>query len=290
MRVHLYSVCRNEARILGFFFRHYLPWVDRFVIYDDGSDDDSNQIITSHPNTEVRRFLRTTPDSFDLSARQLLNNCWKESRGKADWVVVTDIDEHLYHSDIKKYLLSCRSKGITVIPALGYQMITDEFPAADEHLASTRMKGAQFSIMNKLGIFNPDLVKETNFAVGRHEAEPIGLIKLPKQDELLLLHYKYLGFDYLIERNFSLREGRGATDVQKGFGHHYFWDEEKYRERWKFFESKLVNIALLGPEAWINYREPKWWRKSRKPRPWWKRLRDLFALVLPYIRGRSSRL
>ena len=27
--------------MLAFFFRHYDPWVDRYVIYDDGSTDGS---------------------------------------------------------------------------------------------------------------------------------------------------------------------------------------------------------------------------------------------------------
>ena len=35
MRVHLYSICWNDARILPYFFRHYDSLVDRYVIYDD---------------------------------------------------------------------------------------------------------------------------------------------------------------------------------------------------------------------------------------------------------------
>ena len=37
--VHLYTICWDEADMLGFFFRHYDSWVDRYVIYDDGSTE-----------------------------------------------------------------------------------------------------------------------------------------------------------------------------------------------------------------------------------------------------------
>jgi glycosyltransferase involved in cell wall biosynthesis len=261
--------------MLGFFFRHYLPWVERFVIYDDGSDDNSNEIISSQPNAELRHYTRTHPDSFVLSQLHFLNNCWKESRGKADWVIVTDIDEHLYHPDIENYLLSCKAQRITVIPALGYQMITSEFPGPDEHLSITRTNGAPFTTLNKLSIFNPDAVKEANFTEGRHGARPVGRIKIPREDEMLLLHYKYLGFKFLLEKHSCRRERRTETDRLKGFGRHYYWDEDKLREKWKSFESALVDIT--SPEAAKNHRGPRWWREQRLLRRLRNRLSGLFT-------------
>jgi hypothetical protein len=45
---------------------------------------------------------------------------WDESRGIADWVIVTDIDEHLYHLDLYNYLAQCRIRGVVfLVPALG---------------------------------------------------------------------------------------------------------------------------------------------------------------------------
>lgn len=262
--------------MLGFFFRHYLPWVDRFVIYDDGSTDDSTAILASIPSVEVRRFPRTHSDSYVLSAQELRNNCWKESRGQADWVVVTDIDEHFQHADILDYLDLCKKQGITLLPALGYQMLTDEFPAEHEHLAASRTQGAPFLEMNKLGIFDPDSIEETNFEVGRHRANPTGKIVLPEEDELLLLHYKNLGLSYLLERDSFLAKGLGEIDRANEWGHRYAWDKEKHREEWEFFRSRLVDIALLGADAWKGHSESRWWRSSIQPdpsiqpHPWWK--------------------
>lgn len=265
--MHLYAICWNESRMLGFFFRHYLPWVDRFVIYDDGSTDNSIAILSTVPNVEVRPFPLTHPDSFVLSARELQNNCWKESRGHADWVVITAIDEHLYHPNIQEYLFSCTKGGITAIPALGYQMLSDEFPAAHEYLAASRTRGAPFQEMNKLSLFDPDSIEETNFEVGRHRADPTGKVVVPKKDVLLLLHYKCLGRQYLMERNSFLAGGLKQTDRDNSWGHQYSWSEERYREELDLLGSAAVDLSQIGSAAWKKHPGPKWWRQ---PRPWWK--------------------
>jgi Glycosyl transferase family 2 len=62
MRIDLYTRCWNDADMLGFLFRHYDPLVQRFVVYDDGSTDDSLEILRSNPKVEVR----PTPPYSDL--------------------------------------------------------------------------------------------------------------------------------------------------------------------------------------------------------------------------------
>jgi hypothetical protein len=172
LRIHHYATCWNEARVLQFFFRHYQPFISRFFVYDDGSTDGSLDILAAEPDVVVRRRRRSHPDSFVLSGRDHTNNCWKESRGLADWVIIGNIDEHLHHPSLREYLEHCRDKGITVVPALGYQMLSDSFPPAHVKLCGAITRGAPWRQMNKLILFNPDAVREINFDVGRHAARP----------------------------------------------------------------------------------------------------------------------
>jgi hypothetical protein len=61
-------------------------------------------------------------------------------------------------------------QGITLVPALGYQMVDDDQPDPCELLCATRTWGAPFAFMNKLSIFNPTELTESGFGAGRHMA------------------------------------------------------------------------------------------------------------------------
>ena len=262
MAIHLYTLCWNEAAMLGFFFRHYNPWVDRYIVYDDASTDGSLELLRCHPKVEVRRFQRTCKDSFVLSHQVLHNEAWKESRGTADWVIVTAIDEHLHVKgrSMSDYLLDCTREGVTLVPALGYQMISEEYPDPGEWLCTSRTWGAPWSVMNKLSVFNPGAVVETGFVAGRHSAEPRGDLRLPARDELILLHYKYLNFDRTLQRHRELRHGMLDIDVARGFGFQYHWSAERLCEEWARLQAHAIDIGLPGFRPWRMHEPPRWWR------------------------------
>lgn len=223
MKIDLYTVCWNEGRMLPFFFRHYDPLVSRYVVFDDGSTDGSRRLLREHPKVDLRPFRRTDPDSFVESERDLFENCWKESRGRADWVILVNVDEHLHHPELPAYLRQSRDDGITVIPATGYQMIARAFPESRAPLTALVRTGIRWERMDKTCVFDPDAIEQPGFDHGRHSAQPRGAVRMPERKELALLHYKYLGVDYLVRRLEGLRPGFGAGDRARNLGHKYFW-------------------------------------------------------------------
>jgi glycosyltransferase involved in cell wall biosynthesis len=265
MAIHLYTFGWNEARMLPFFFRHYEPFVDKILFYDDGSSDGTLDLLAAKENVELRSFPRSHPDSFSLSVRAWRNSCWKESRGQADWVIVTEVDEHLHHPAIDSYLRSCRQQGVTYVPALGYDMVTDAFPAAHEHLATTRTIGVPMRTYSKLRIFDPVAVAEVNFRIGGHIAAPRGRLVLPAQDELLLLNYKHLGIDYVARRHAELAKRLGPLDIEKGWGRHFLFSPEDYQQRLARLKVYLADLATLGYCPSRDHRAPRWWRPGFIP-------------------------
>jgi hypothetical protein len=258
MRIHLYTHSWNDERMLGFFFRHYEGLVERYVVYDDGSTDGTLDLLRARPNVEVRRFRRAVADSFVLSQQRLQNEVWKESRGSADWVIVSALDEHLHHADLAGYLETCKRRGITAIPALGFQMVAREFPAAGTHLAATLTRGAPEQNMSKLSIFDPGAIAESRFSPGRHWAAPTGRLHYPRADEVLNLHYKYLGMPYLLERRALLRTGLGKADRKHKLGHEYSYDDARMREEFDRYEAAAFDLA--ADDARARYRQLRWWR------------------------------
>jgi Glycosyl transferase family 2 len=261
MRIHLYTLSWNEMKMLGFFFRHYDPLVERYVFFDDGSNDGTLDVLHNHPRVEVRRFERDTADSFVLSSKHLNNHVWKESRGIADWVIVSAIDEHFYHRDLTGYLESARRAGVTAIPGLGYEMVSSIFPGPTEELTRTRTLGVPEPMWNKLNLFNPDAVEETDYSVGRHEAKPSGRIIYPEIDELLILHYKYIGFEYVRPRYSLLKTGLGVTDRKNRWGYQFDYDDSEISHKIAELEKHAIDIASLV-EPGQYHSGARWWRSN----------------------------
>lgn len=274
--------------MLGFFFRHYERFVSRFVIYDNGSSDASPALLAERPDVEVRPFPASDPGSFVRSAQALQDECWKESRGAADWVIVTAIDEHLHHPRLEAYLRRCRRRGVTYMPALGFQMVARAFPRPDEHLASTHTVGAPYAMMSKLRIFDPDAIDETRFGIGGHGAAPQGRLRAPWRDELLLLHYKLLGLDYVRRRSAALGSRLPAGDRSRRFGDHY--RPERVEQEWEHFAERLVDLSDPSYVPWLDHAKGRWWRGPRDPAVLLRRAvagaRRLATRTPPEARGR----
>jgi hypothetical protein len=260
--IELYALCWNDAPMLPYFFRHYDRFVARYVIFDDDSDETTLRILRSHPKVEIRRFHRTEPASFVLSEQQLGNECWKESRGRAQWVIVTDIDEHLCHPNMPAYLTSCAAQGVTIIPALGFQMISDAPPPLDAVLAETLTFGVPWEAMMKLSIFDPNSIDEIQFDPGRHRADPTGIVQAPVHDEVHLLHYKYLGIEATHRRHMELGTGLGEVDHQRGWGHKYHWSWDELSADWEQVKKKAIDVRRVHG-CGMSYPRATWWDAYR---------------------------
>lgn len=228
--------------MLPFFFRHYDEIADHYFIFDNGSTDRSLELLHAHPKVTVSDF-RVTGDSFLLAANAHYNHCWKQSRGVADWVIIVNIDEHLYHADLRDYLKRCRARGVTLIVPEGYEMCSDEFPVGELPLHRIVRQGMRLPTWDKLQLFNPNQLAEINFLPGRHIADPQGKVVAPKQCEVKLLHYKYLGLQYLIPRYAELKTGLRAKDIEERWGFQYLWEERKIVEEFERVTKAAVTVT-----------------------------------------------
>ena len=267
MDIHLYALCWNDAKMLRFFFRHYDRFVTKYIIFDDGSTDESIDILSRHPRVRIRKMPEEMGSFTTDNAVAVWNHCWKESRGRADWVIVGEIDEHLDHSDLPGYLRTCAADGVTIVPALGFQMISREFPPANAVLRAERTVGAPWTRLSKLSIFDPDAIEEVNFRPGRHLAAPTGQVCAPERDEVVNLHYKYLSVEYVLERNMQLGQRLSNEDIALGRAHKWRWDMQQLTDDWAKFESESVDLAAPDFDPNCAHSRPRWWEPFRKSLP-----------------------
>lgn len=229
--------------MLPFFFRHYDDVVDKYFVFDNGSTDASLSLLKSHGRVEISHF-DVLGDSFVEEERRLGDTIWRNS--DADWVIITDIDEHIYHPNLSEYLQRCTDQGVTAIQSIGYEMVSDSFPTGTEPLVEQVTIGTRSAGHDRLCIFNPRELTETNFSVGRHEAKPAGRVVWPTDPEILLLHYKQLGVDYPIARSAELRLGLRERDLAESWGVHYTWSATEIAAKWQEIRAWSGPVPGLG--------------------------------------------
>jgi hypothetical protein len=321
MKVHLYCLCWNDARMLPFFFMHYDKFVDKYFVYDNGSTDNSLAMLKAHGGVEIFHF-DVEGDSFVEEELRLGDTIWQGSN--ADWVIVTDIDEHAYHPDMRGYLQLCQEQGVTAIQTIGYEMVSDDFPTLDQPLTESVTMGVRSMGLDRLCIFDPKAITETNYTPGRHEADPKGRVVWPEYPKILLLHFKQLGVAYPTVRSAELRKGLRSGDLEKSWGVHYTWSAAKIRATWKrlknasdlvpglgalshlspskhYEEERVVQLSGLVDENWylINYPDvasadanplkhycTQGWKEGRKPNFYFDS--DWFCATYPHLLTRGS--
>ncbi len=220
--VHLYAPCRNEQRILPYFMAHYGPFVDRFFIYDNMSTDATRALLAGHPNVEIVS-LDTGGQFAHVERERMKNHAWKASAGKADFVLVCDVDEFLYHPHLDVLLALMKRHGYTVLRPHGYQMACEKLPEFDGTPITARVQAGMdvASHYSKTILFDPNRVKEIHFSQGCHCSRPEGRIKTFHSNHAKLLHYKYVDRDEILRKTRTYRANVSPESLAKGYGRHY---------------------------------------------------------------------
>lgn len=176
---------------MPYFLRHYVPWVEKLIFYDDQSDDGTRELIHECPKAELRDWPGT-PGIVDDEFMSFANEKWKEARGKAEWVIWVDADEFLYHPHMLELLAAYLKDGVEIPMVQGYTMVSDKFPTTDGQIYDEVRTGMPSLEWSKAAIFRGNM----RWNIGRHSFN----ISHPKQSEnadIKLLHYRCLGMDYL---------------------------------------------------------------------------------------------
>lgn len=240
--VHYYAVCWNEEKILPFMFDYYGCFVDQFTIYDNCSSDRSSEIILSHKNAQVITF--TTEGFNDNIHINIKNNCWKRSRGKADYVIVCDIDEFIFHKDIKEALAQLEENGYSIVKPFGYNMYSRDYPAyiPNQLLTDLVKQGVRVPMFDKCILFDPHALVEINYKPGAHECHPWGRVKKYRNEDFKLLHYKNIGLVQLLERNQSYVMRLSKENIENNYGIEYLKKEQIIIQEFDENEQKAEEI------------------------------------------------
>ena len=245
--VHYYALCWNEEALLPFVLDYYGRFCDRMTFFDNGSTDGSLALIAAHPKARAVHF--SSEGFSDATHRRIKNSCWKQSRGKADFVVVCDLDEFLYAPDLEARLAEAARQHVSMPRIEGYDMCAEAFPRHEAGRLITdevRCGVRRPAWLDKRILFDPHRVVETRYNDGAHHAEPLGRIR-EGNAPMQLLHYKNLGLDYLVARSRQLGHRLSKQNMADGLGMHYLSTDEQIRAE---FEGMLhASVEVVRPTA-----------------------------------------
>ncbi len=272
IRVHVYVICWNEAVILPHFLKHY-AFAEKIVVLDNGSDDGSQALVEASANGEVRSYS-TGGVLSDERYIEIKNSVWKESRGKADFVIVCDADEFLYHPDLSAVLGAMKERKASVLWPAGYEMVGDRIPAPEEDLLKLTPEGMRLHTYDKGLLFDPDLVDEINYDMGCHLCKPQGKIEYYRCPGLVLLHYKHLSPEYVWGRYEIYRKRMTEKDIAAGNAPHYQITRERFDHRYEMMRGKKTKIIALADE---QAGDGKWRQQAEDMRVLYERAMDAFT-------------
>jgi len=260
MKIHWYTLTWNEEDIAPFILQYWQKLIDDGVdlyvyIWDNYSTDSTIDILKQKPWIEVRLFQ--TDGMNDVIHATIKNNCWKEAKGKADWVVLADFDEILWSNDFVSELQYMKDNGYNMLGTKWYAFCGDSFPTFSEekYLHQLVKRGykqyinhmPQYSDLGKFMLFNPNTIDSLQFSVGNHILYNIKpYLKLYKSDKIIAFHVnKGLGEDYFVNRRKLMAKRLSETNKKYGMSIEYLDADEKMRNEYKNNVNNSIDISNL---------------------------------------------
>jgi glycosyltransferase involved in cell wall biosynthesis len=224
MEIHAHIVTWNEERLIPFTLDYYSLICDKIFIWDNESTDSTQDICKIYPNVEFMTWASGGEINNKIQIEIKSYEYRKLSR-EADWVIICDCDEFLYHPNLLNKLQEYKDCGITLPHVVGHNMVSETFPDYDGSLITSQVKiGTKEPAMNmsKYIIFNPKL--DMIYGPGCHgikcQSSP-DMVKFSPERELKLLHYKFLGKDYVKDRYKSYITRISEFNKSHGLSGHY---------------------------------------------------------------------
>lgn len=245
VKVDVYVLCYNEEMLIPFMLDYWNEFATNVYVLDNFSTDSSVELLKAETRYNIEIYKHDSENTFnDFINMQLKNNVWKNSRGKCDFVMVSDFDEVIYSENILFELYKMKQDGCTIWNHKTFDMITKELPVYNGQKLHEIVKTGILAETHwgKDILFNPNKINEINYCAGSHNCSPSGDIKYFNNSSIVMFHFKYLSVEYIISRYRMYRDRLSQLNKMHGWGVQYNYNDEKIINEFDKMYNNKVNV------------------------------------------------
>lgn len=257
MKIWAHTLVRNEERFMWFAVSSVIDYVDRILLWDTGSSDNSlkieKEIKKRWPDKiDLRQYGEVEAETFTKARQEMLN------RSDCDWVMILDGDEVWWEESIKKAIDVIYKKGDSLDSLVHpyYELVGDIYHYQEE-------SAGRYNVDGKIGNLT---IRFFNRKIeGLHFANPHGTqgiydknnVLIQERDKKRRLHLDdyYLHFTHLIrssgiskDREVVKRKIKYKYELGIPFPRDFKYPEVFYKERPSFVPDpwqKRSNYYIL---------------------------------------------
>lgn len=241
MNIEAYIIAFNEAETIHLTVKHYQSFGAKVKIYDNYSTDNTVDICKSL-GCEVESF-GIKGELNDAHYLRIKNRCWKGSQ--ANWVIVCDADEILWHpsNNLGEVLRIATMYGRTIFKTSGFNVYSNAMPVNDFLEIQTGIHDENYS---KSVIFDPKKIRDISYQYGCHKAVPCGILNY-SEVVLPLFHYRAIGGpDRIVQRHALYRSRMGELNKRLKLGIHYNYPDERRVKEWHEYYERSSTYLPAG--------------------------------------------
>ena len=217
-------------------------------VFDNGSTDGSIEFMQQHGDLITVDRFETDNQINDQLLLNMKNDAWKQAKGRADLVVMCDMDEMLI--PIADELQRMMDEGCTVCIPRWFTMMSDEVPTHENGKYLHQIRPYAIQSPGKAILFDPNKIDSMRYEPGAHQCQPEGYVKW-FEGGIYCLHTDHnFSLENKIERYRQMHARMSDINKRKGWGIHYGFKEEQLRSWWQQAWQQTVdfNEILLKHE------------------------------------------